>query len=74
MAFLCVFQQGEFKNTMEKHFGKIPVKSSLQKSWGGGGFLSFSPFDFLIAFLAVSLHGELKNTTQIFSKIRSKNL
>jgi hypothetical protein len=37
--------------------------------------LSFFSFDFFNrVFLAVSLHDELKNTIQIFSKIRPKNL
>jgi hypothetical protein len=38
-------------------------------------FLSSFPIEFfLIAFLAVSLHEEPKNTTQIFSKIGPENL
>jgi hypothetical protein len=38
-------------------------------------FLSSFPIDiFFIAFLAVSLHEELKNTIKIFSKIRPENL
>jgi hypothetical protein len=32
------------------------------------------PSIFLVAFLAVSLHGDPKNTTKIFSKIRLENL
>jgi hypothetical protein len=38
-------------------------------------FLSSFPIEFFfIAFLAVSLHEEPKNTTKIFSKIRPENL
>jgi hypothetical protein len=32
------------------------------------------PFDFFIAFLAVSLHEELKNTIKTFSEVRPENL
>jgi hypothetical protein len=37
-------------------------------------FLSSFPLDFFIAFLAVSLHEEPKNTIKIFSNIRPENL
>jgi hypothetical protein len=49
MAFLCVSQQGEFK-TRQKLFVK-----KLEDFFPG-----IPPFDFFIAFLAVSLHEELK--------------
>jgi hypothetical protein len=66
MAFLCVSQQGEFKNTIQNFLGEVHVKKTL--------FLSSFPIDFFIAFLAVSLHEEPKNTIKIFSKIRPENL
>jgi hypothetical protein len=37
-------------------------------------FLSSFPIDFFIAFLAVSLQEEPKNTIKVFSKIRPENL
>jgi hypothetical protein len=36
--------------------------------------LSFSPSIFFVAFLGVSLHEELKNTTEIVTKTRPENL
>jgi hypothetical protein len=62
MAFLCVSQQGEFKNTIKSLLGEIFFPDI------------FFPSIFFIAFLAVSLHEELKDTIQIFSKIRPENL
>jgi low temperature requirement protein LtrA len=42
---------------------------SLKSRGGKDSFpLSFFPLIFFIAFLAVSLHGEFKNTMHIFSK------
>jgi hypothetical protein len=55
MAFLWVSQQGDVKK-------KLPI--FLRKTF----FLSFFPFDFLIVFLAISLHEELKNTQKYFPK------
>ena len=163
MAFLCVSQQGEFKNTIKTFWGKSMSKTFGRKSWGkknffpfifshgvfgrfstrgvqkhhkklfggntcqkllaekveifffplsslpsafvrfstrgvqkhhktlfGGStcqkllaekveekklfFLRLFPSIFLIAFLAVSLHEQPKNTIKIFSKIRPENL
>jgi hypothetical protein len=66
MAFLCVSQQGEFKNTIKNFFGKIYVKNFWPKKLRKKNFF---PFVFshrlsFIAFLAVSLHEEPKNTTK----------
>jgi hypothetical protein len=75
MAFLCVFKQGEFKNTIKK---KLFVGSPCQKLLAEKVEICFScrlfPSAFLIAFLAVSQHEEPKNTTKMFSKIRLENL
>jgi hypothetical protein len=77
MAFLCVSQQGEFKNTKKNVLGKINVKNFWPKKLRKKTlfFLSSFPIEFiLIAFLAVSLHEEPTNTQKIFSKIRPENL
>jgi hypothetical protein len=68
MAFLCVSQQGEFKNTMKKLLGKVHVKnfSPKQIERKKTVFLSFVPFGFFIAFLAVYLNEELKTPQNIF--------
>jgi hypothetical protein len=69
MAFLCVSQQGEFKNTIKNFLEKIHVKSLWPKKLREKKtfFLSSFPVDFFIAFLAVSLHEEeLENTTKTF--------
>jgi hypothetical protein len=64
---LCVSQQGEFKNTTIC-FGENPCQKLLAEKVE---ILFSFPVDFfLIAFLAVPLHEEPKNTIQIFSKIR----
>jgi hypothetical protein len=58
-------------------FGSSPCqKLFAQKVEKNTFFLSFFSlrFLFLIAFLAVSLHEKLKNTTKMFSKIRPENL
>jgi hypothetical protein len=68
MAFLCVFQQGEFKN-----FLKSPCQKPFTKNFFPGSWIFFPSF-FLIAFLAVSLHDKPKNTTVVFPKIRPENL
>ena len=76
MAFLCVSQQGEFKNTI-KTFGGNPCQKLLAEKVEKKNtfFLSSFPIEFfLIAFLAVSLHEEPKNTIKICSKIRPENL
>ena len=70
MAFLCVSQQGEFKNTIKNFLGKIYVKNFWPKKLRKKNFFPFvfSHRFFFIAFLAVSLHEEPKNTIKIFSK------
>jgi hypothetical protein len=76
MAFLFVSQEGELKNAI-KTFGEVHVKykyflpKKLRKKKNPD---VFSPWCFFIAFLAVALHEELKNTTIVFPKTRPKNL
>jgi hypothetical protein len=72
MAFLCVSQHGEFKNTTKSALGKVHAKNFLPKKIEGGKPFScrFPLQFFLIAFLAVSLHDGLKNTTRTFPEIR----
>ena len=62
MAFLCVSQQGEFKNTTKHFLGEIHVKNFWPKKLRKKTFfLSSFPIEFFfIAFLAVSLHEEPK--------------
>jgi hypothetical protein len=73
MAFLCVSQQGEFKNTT-KFFGENPYQKPLaEKVEIFVSFRLFPSFLFVV-FLAVSLHEEPENTIKIFSKIRPENL
>jgi hypothetical protein len=76
MAFLCVSQQGEFKNTIKKLFGENLCQKLLAEKVEKKNFFPFvfSHRKFFIAFLAVSLHEEPKNTIKIFSKIRPENL
>jgi hypothetical protein len=65
---------------VQKHhknfFGKIHVKNFWPKKLREKKLFScrLFPSIFFIAFLAVSLHEEPKNTIQIFSKIRPENL
>jgi hypothetical protein len=76
MAFLCVSQQGEFKNTIKKILGEVHVKNFWPKKLRETkNFFPvvFSLRFFLSRFLAVSLHEEPK-TIKIFSKIRPENL
>jgi hypothetical protein len=75
MAFLCVSQQGEFKNTIKNLLGKVYVKNFWPKKLRKQNFFPFvfSHRFFFIAFLAVSLHEEPKNTIKIFSKIIPEN-
>jgi hypothetical protein len=56
MAFLCVSQQGEFKNTIKNFLGEIHVKNFWPKKLREKTLFScrLSPSIFLIAFLAVS--------------------
>jgi hypothetical protein len=65
---------------VQKHYEKLLGESPYQKLLAEKVekktpfFLSSFPIDFfLIAFLAVSLHEEPKNTIKIFSKIRPEN-
>jgi hypothetical protein len=61
----------------KKCFGGSPCQKLLAEKVEGDKktfFLSSFPFDFFIAFLAVSLHEELKNIIKIFSKTRPENL
>jgi hypothetical protein len=60
----------------KKLFGKIHVKNCWPKKLRKKKFFPvvFSHQFFFIAFLAVSLHEEPKNTIKIFSKIRPENL
>jgi hypothetical protein len=77
MAFVCVSQQGEFKNTIKNFFGKVYVKNFWPKKLRKKKLFSFRLFPstfFFIAYLAVSLREEPKNTRKIFSKIRPENL
>jgi hypothetical protein len=62
MAFLCVSQQGVFKNTTKKN-GENPCQKLLAEKVEEKNFFPFvfSHRFFLIAFLAVSLHEEPKN-------------
>jgi hypothetical protein len=74
MGFVCVSQQGESK-TPKKVLEEVHVKSFWPKKLRNKTFfLSYFPSIFLIAFLAVSLHEEPRNTIKIFSKIRPENL
>jgi hypothetical protein len=75
MAFLCVSQQGEFKNTINFFWGKYMSKTFGRKKLRKKLFpvVFFHRF-FFISFLAVSLHEEPKNTIQIFSEIKPENL
>jgi hypothetical protein len=62
--FLCISQQGEFKNTTKNFSGKSMPKTfaeKVEKKILSICFLS------RFALLAVSLHEEPKNTTKTFS-------
>jgi hypothetical protein len=64
---------------VQKHhktkFGRSLCQKLLQKNPGGGAFLlQIFPSVFFIAFLAVSLRGVFKNTTNIFSENSPENL
>jgi hypothetical protein len=76
MAFLCVSQQGEFKNTIKNFLGEVHVKSFWPKKLREKKLFPFRLFPSicLIASLAVSLHEDPENTIKIFSKIRPENL
>jgi hypothetical protein len=73
---VCFSTRGVKKHN-KKLFGESPCQKLLPKKLRKKKILSKSrsfPIDFFIAFLAVSLHEEPKNTTKIFSKIRPENL
>ena len=76
--FCAFLNQGEFKNTIKikNVLGKVHVKNFWPKKLRKKNFFPFvfSHRFFLIAFLAVSLHEEPKNTIKIFSQIRPENL
>jgi hypothetical protein len=76
MAFLCVSQQGEFKRTTKNFLGEVHIKNFWPKKLRGKKKIPvvFPHRLFFIAFLAVSLHEEPKNTIKMFSKIRPENL
>jgi hypothetical protein len=75
MAFMCVSQPGEFKNTIV-FFGGNPCQKLLaekverKKTF----FLSSFPSIFFNRVFGCSLHEEPKNTIKISSKIRPENL
>jgi hypothetical protein len=72
MAFLCVSQRGEFKN--KSFFGEVHVtcqKLFVKKLRGKINPVIFF-LRFFIAFLAVSLHEELKNTIKIHFNLKTK--
>jgi hypothetical protein len=75
MAFLCVSQQGEFKNTIKTFGGKAMSKKS-PKSWGKELFpCRFFPFDFFYrVFLPFLCMRSSKIPLKYFPKIRPKNL
>jgi hypothetical protein len=71
MAFLCLSQQGEFKNTIKNFLGEIHVKNFWPKKLI---FFLFPPFRLYPAPLCVSQQGEFKNTTKHFlGEIHVKN-
>jgi hypothetical protein len=76
MAFLCVSQQGEFKNTIKNFLGKVHVKSLWPKKLRKKKLFSchLFPSIFFNRVFDVSLHEETKNTIKTFSKIRPENL
>jgi hypothetical protein len=62
MAFLCVSQQGEFKNTIKKLFGEIHVKNFWPKKLRFFFFLSSLPS----AFVRFSTRGVQKHHKTLF--------
>jgi hypothetical protein len=65
MAFLCVSQQGEFKNTIKNFFGKIHVKKNWPKTIEE--ILSSFPIDlFYRVFGRFSARGAQKHHKNIF--------
>jgi hypothetical protein len=77
--FYGVFVRFSTRGVQKHHkklFGESPVKNFGPKKLRENKlfFLRLFPSIFFIAFLAVSLHEEPKNTIKIFSKIRPENL
>jgi hypothetical protein len=64
--FLALFNKGSSKTPKKNLLVKV------QKSWGFFFRVVFPHRLFLIAFLAVSLHGDPKNTSKACSKTRPK--
>jgi hypothetical protein len=62
MAFLCVSQQGEFKNTIKNFLGKYMSKTFGRKSWGFFFPLSSLPS----AFVRFSTRGVQKHHKTLF--------
>jgi hypothetical protein len=75
MAFSCVSQRGEFKNTTEGFWGKTMSTTFPPKQLKTPPvFLPFPPFDFVIAFLAVSLNEEFNTAIQTGKPPKTENL
>jgi hypothetical protein len=72
--FLCVSQQGEFKNTTKLFVRGSPCQKLLAENAETFFPCRRFPSISFIAFMAVSLHEEPKNTAKVFSKIRPENL
>jgi hypothetical protein len=72
----CAFLNKGSSKTPQKLFGGSPCQKLLAEKVEKKHLFScrIFPSIFLIAFLAVSLHEEPKNTIKIFSKIRPENL
>jgi hypothetical protein len=63
MAFLCVSQQGEFKNTIKNFLGKVHVKSFWPKKLS---FFFPPPFVFTQRFCAFLNKGSSKTPQNTF--------
>jgi hypothetical protein len=81
MAFFVRFSTRPTRGVQKHHkpqtfFWGSPCQKLFAQKFEGKNFspVVYSPSICFIAFLAVSLHEELKNAIQIFSKIRPKNL
>jgi hypothetical protein len=71
MAFLCVSQQGDFKNTIKHFFGEIHVKNFWPKKLRGKkklfSFRLFPSIFFYRVFGRFSARGAPKHHKNIFS-------
>jgi hypothetical protein len=80
LVWFGVFVRFSTRGVQKHHknlFGESPCQKLLAEKVEKKNLFSFRLFPsifFLIAFLAVSLHDEPKNTIKIFSKIRPENL